>query len=242
MQQKLKRIVGAALLALAAVPQSANHLTQSAAAQEKPAAQANPRPPAERFDMQVRADFFAGLAGDRGRFDKAMKLTEEILAKNPKHAEALVWHGSGVFTRAGLAFRKGDTNTGLALWQKGLDEMQTAVTLEPENVGVLIPRAAVLLEASKYVPMPDMVRKLLETAVNDYEKVLRLRQGYFQQVAAHGRGDLLSALASGWQRLGKEEQARAYTQRIVSELPGTAYAERAKNWQTKARMPRTWPS
>src|SRR6266545_692936 len=108
----------------------------------------------KRFDFLVREDVFAGLAGDRARFDKAMKLCEETLAKNPKHAEAMVWHGGGVLTQAGWAFQAGDMRKGGALWRKGLDEMNAAVALEPDNIGVLIPRAAVLLEASKHVPVP----------------------------------------------------------------------------------------
>jgi len=50
-----------------------------------------------RFDMQVRNDFFAGFGGDVAAFDRGMKACEQVLAQNPKHAEALVWHGGGVF-------------------------------------------------------------------------------------------------------------------------------------------------
>src|SRR5215467_9769056 len=62
----------------------------------------------ERFDMKVRADFFSGFAGDRDAFNRAMKVCDETLAKNPKHAEALVWHGSGLLFISGDDFRKGD--------------------------------------------------------------------------------------------------------------------------------------
>src|ERR1051326_6901329 len=49
-----------------------------------------------RFDFLVREDFFAGMAGNREAFNRAMKVCEDALAKNPKHAEAMVWHGSGL--------------------------------------------------------------------------------------------------------------------------------------------------
>src|SRR5262245_9679191 len=155
----------------------------------------------KRFDFLVREDIFAGLAGDRARFDKAMKLCEDTLAKNPKHAEAMVWHGGGVLTRAGWAFQAGDMRQGGALWRKGLDEMNAAVALEPDNIGVLIPRAAVLLEASKHVPVPGSAIELLETAVNDYEKVLRFQQSYFDKLTTHSRAELMTALGYGWPRL-----------------------------------------
>jgi len=64
----------------------------------------------QRFDMLVREDFFAGMSGDSARFDKAMKVTEETLSKDPNHAEAKVWHGSGVFFRAGQCSKKGISN------------------------------------------------------------------------------------------------------------------------------------
>lgn len=47
----------------------------------------------QRFDMLVREDFFSGFAGDADALERAMKKCEEILAKDPKNAEALVWHG-----------------------------------------------------------------------------------------------------------------------------------------------------
>jgi tetratricopeptide (TPR) repeat protein len=191
----------------------------------------------KRFDFLVREDFFAGLAGDQQRFDKAMKVCEESLAKNPKHAEAMVWHGAGVFARAGLAFRIGDMRKGGELWQKGLDEMNAAVALAPDNVEVLIPRAAGLLEASKHVPVPAKARELLETAVNDYEKVLLLQQSYFDKLSTHARGELLSALGSGWHRLGDLNKAEHYFKRLAKDGAGTAYGEKAQFWLEKKALP-----
>lgn len=61
------------------------------------------------FDYNtVRADMFAGFAGDAARFAKAMEACERTLARQPKHPEALVWHGSGLFFQAGQAFQRGD--------------------------------------------------------------------------------------------------------------------------------------
>ena len=52
---------------------------------------AQPKGREPRFDELVRADFFAGVAGDAAAMDRAMRLIEETLAKNPRHPEALVW-------------------------------------------------------------------------------------------------------------------------------------------------------
>ena len=48
----------------------------------------------ERFDNVVREDLFAGFAGDADALARGLKKCDEALAKNPKHAEALVWRGA----------------------------------------------------------------------------------------------------------------------------------------------------
>ncbi|MBX7219150.1 MAG: hypothetical protein K1Y36_04325 [Blastocatellia bacterium] len=204
-------------------------------AQTKPAQVAKPgfvksTQQAERFDYVVRADFFAGMAGDQEAFDRAMKACETKLAKQPKHAEALVWHGGGLVFRSGKFFQKGDFQTGTSMWQRGIDEMNEAGTIEPNNVAVLIPRGATLLNASRFDPNPVTAKKLLQTAVDDYENVLRLQTAYFDKLSTHARGELLVGLVEGWQRLGETTKAQAYADRIKREVddPKFKYIERAQ--------------
>ena len=237
MQQRLKRIICAALLAVAAAPQLINHLTQAAAAQEKSAPPAVPGPSADRFDLIVREDIFAGMAGDAARFKKGMKLCEEALAKNPNHPEALVWHGGGLLFEGGQAFQQGDSQKGGELWQRGRAEQDRAVSLAPDNIAVLIPRAASLFGAAQNVPVKAIADELLTIAVNDYEKTLRLQQSYFDKLSAHARAELLIALAAGWHKLGKPDNARAYFLRLTKEMPGTAHAKTAQTWLEKQTLP-----
>lgn len=82
-----------------------------------------------RFDEVVRDDFFAGFRGDTARLDQGMKRCEEELAKNPRHAQALVWHGSGLSFRAGEAARRGDLVAAGELSQRGHRQMNEAVAL-----------------------------------------------------------------------------------------------------------------
>jgi hypothetical protein len=103
----------------------------------------------ERFDLRVRTYFFAGFAGNQQALDRAMKLCEEELARNPANAEALVWHGAGVFFQSGKFFQAGDPAKGGEFWQRGLAEMDNAVKIAPDNLGVRIPRGAVLLTAAR---------------------------------------------------------------------------------------------
>lgn len=120
--------------------------------------------PADRFDHLVRGKFFAGLAGDRTALEEGMKTCEDILAEHPKHAEAMVWYGVGLFQRSSEAFRAGKREQGIELFNKAMSTMDQAVELAPDHVGVRVPRGAMLLTASRFMP-PEYGRPLLDRPV-----------------------------------------------------------------------------
>jgi hypothetical protein len=192
---------------------------------------------AQRFDQMVRLEFFAGFSGDEARLDKAMTLCESILAEHPQHAEAMVWHGAGLLFRAGRSFQAGDSARGMHLFQTGLTELNGAVAIAPDNVAVLIPRGAVLLQATRTMD-PAIGRPLLEQAVADYEKVLTIQGGHFDTLGDHPRGELLFGLAEGSARLGRLDKARAYFERLVSDVPGSGQTERARQWLNTGDLPK----
>jgi hypothetical protein len=187
------------------------------------------QPPPARFDMVVRTDFFAGFAGDEARLKRAMETCERTLADEPTHAEAMVWHGSGLFFQAGGAFRQGDTARGLELYGRGMKEMDDAVALAPNNVAVLIPRGAVLLTGTRFMP-PDQAAPLIQKAVGDYEKTLTLQTagGQFEGLGDHPKGELLFGIADGYSRLGQLEKARVYFERLVKDAGGSGHVGQAQ--------------
>jgi tetratricopeptide (TPR) repeat protein len=193
---------------------------------------------AGRFDMVVRGDFFAGFAGDQARLARGMEACERVLAANPNHAEAMVWHGSGLAFSAGMAFQKGDMKTGGELWERGIQEMDKAAALEPDNVGVRIPRGALLLQATQNMP-PEMGRALLEKAVGDYEHVLALQSAYFHTLGDHPKGELLFGLAEGYSRLGQPEKARLYFDRLIRDAPTSGQAPKAQAWLATGAIPKS---
>ncbi|HUS64031.1 MAG TPA: hypothetical protein VMZ28_05785 [Kofleriaceae bacterium] len=181
----------------------------------------------ERFDELVRDDFFAGLLrGDDAAMARAVKLCEERLARDPQHGEALAWHGASLIAQAQKRFRTGDQAGGIELWRKGLGEMDRAVELHPDDVGTRIPRGAVLLAASPFVP-PAQRDVLLDKALSDYERALELQRPRFAKLSRHARSMLLYGLADGWRRRGDAERARTYYQELSVAARGTAYGERA---------------
>lgn len=192
----------------------------------------------ERFDNEVRADMFAGMAGDAAALDRAMKLCEVTLASDPDNAEALVWHGAGLSFQASIAFRNGDYAKGGPMVGRAFREMDTAVAKKPDSLGVLIPRGATLIEYARHDPSPDRARAELEKGLGDYEKVLALQKADWANRPLHARGELLSGLADGWLRDGDAAKARLYAQRIVTDLPGSAYATRAQDFLGAAPPPK----
>lgn len=190
----------------------------------------------QRFDYLVRADFFAGIAGDEARLTRAIDLCERTLEANPRHPEALVWHGASLLVRAAQAFRQGDMAAGGPLFDRGLKEMSEAVTLAPDDPGVLIPRGAVLLEATRQMP-PDMARPLLQSAVQNYERVLEIQAPRFATLGDHPKGELLFGLADGWARLGDPEKARRYFERLIADAPTSGQAPKARAWIATGTVP-----
>jgi tetratricopeptide (TPR) repeat protein len=192
----------------------------------------------ERFDpFQVQLDFFAGMmSGDEARFQRAMTATEKELAANPDNGSALVWHGLGVAMLSQRQAQAGNLQGAMAMLQKGLAEMARAVELEPDNIGVRIPRGSALREISREMP-PGMSEPLLEAARTDFQHAFDLQKARLDQVATpHPLGELLQGLGDIYSRQGKPDEAAKYYMMIQERLPGTEYAARGAEW-TATRQP-----
>jgi tetratricopeptide (TPR) repeat protein len=181
----------------------------------------------ERFDYEVRDDMFRAFGGNEAAFKNAMAKIEEMLARNPDHAEALVWRGAGTYWKAGQAYRAADAVGARALAAAAMADMDRALALAPRSIGVLIPRAAVLLVAARNQPDPARARELAARAAADYETAFSLRTLDFARLGQHNRGEYLSGLAEAWALAGERDKSETYLRRILAELPGSPYAERA---------------
>ncbi len=193
-----------------------------------PEARSQERPPA-RFDHVVRNDFFAGFAGDAAALERAMTATAEVLAAEPNHAQALVWRGAGMFGQAGAAFRSGDRDKGMQLWTESLAMMDRAVGLEPDSIGVRIPRGATLMTAARFVP-EQMKMDLVKRALSDYERAFELQKESMERLSMHAKGELLMGLADLNESAGNAARSREFLDRVTKEMPGTPYGRRAQLW------------
>ena len=189
----------------------------------------NPPTESTRFDLTVREDYFAGFGGDSEALERGMKASQKVLDSNANHAEAMVWLGGGQVFQSGQKFSKGNVVEGMKLWQTGLANMNRASALEPENIGVLIPRAAVLMPASRNLPKP--VRdEVLTGVLNDFLRVYELQKNELDQIGEHPLGELRMGLADVYRSLGKLEESKVHLEAVAKELPGTDYATEAQKW------------
>ena len=188
--------------------------------------------------MKVRNYFFAGLAGDAASLQKGMKICEDILANDPKQPEALVWHGTGLVSESREAYQKGDQQKGAELWQRGLDEMDQAEAMAPNDLGVRIVRGSVLLIATQYLP-EEASRPLIEKGLSDYEKAYSVQGPDLSRLGTHKSGELMIGMADAYARLGQQDKAQQWFERIQKDLPGSPYAKSASTWlETKTLAPR----
>jgi tetratricopeptide (TPR) repeat protein len=181
----------------------------------------------ERFDYQVRDDMFRAFGGNEAALKNALAMIEEKLSEDPDHAEALVWRGAAQYWQAGRAFGAGDIAGARALAATGLADMDRAIALQPRTIGVLVPRAAVLLTAARNQRDSERARDLAARAAADFETAFAIRRPAFQQLGQHNRGEYLSGLAESWALAGDADKAESYLRRILAELPNSPYAERA---------------
>ena len=191
-------------------------------------------PAQEPIDIKTAGmDLLGALTGDMEKFERGMQTLEALVAKNPLDPNVKVLHGNGLFARSGVAAQKGDIQNAMKLWQSALDEMSQAVELAPDNIFVRARRGVVLISASRSSGLPPaMARPITQLAIGDFEKVLEIREKEqtLSQRSTHQRGELLTGIADGWNRLGNSEKARGYFERITRDLEGTVYERKAKAW------------
>jgi hypothetical protein len=117
------------------------------------------------------------------------------------------------------------------MWQQGLAEVNRARELAPDDMGVQIGRSALLLgmASSGFDPEDTEGRRLLESAVRDYEAVYEVRKSQLARLSSHSRGELLFGLAVGWSRLGNAAETRRYLESIIRECAGSDYEKEARS-------------
>lgn len=183
----------------------------------------------ERFDLEVREDIFAGFEGDEDALKRGEEKCEQALKENAKNAEAKVWLGAVRVFKAGKLFQQNKPLEAMPIWNQGQKDMDDAVALDPDNVGVRIPRASVLLPSARNTPA--MVREpILKKVREDFEYIYNKQAKHLDELGEHSRGELRMGLADTYRLLGQIEKSNEHLEALAKELPDTEYASVAKKW------------
>jgi len=184
---------------------------------------------AASIDRLVRADFMAGMGGDKDAFARALKTTEEAIKENPKNAEALAWQAVALWYQTGVAFQSGDMQKTQELFGQAMEKFDTAVQMAPDSVSVRSTRGRVMVQAIQVVP-DEVKAQILALALEDYSKLHELQKESLGKLSAHAKGELLMGLAVLQDASGEKEKAQELVRRVAREMAGTPYGATAKSW------------
>jgi tetratricopeptide (TPR) repeat protein len=182
------------------------------------------------FDYtSVQRDILMGIGGNGEALKRGMEVCEKTLAEHPDHPGALVFHGIGL-----LAQSQGNPE----IFPKALSEMDRGAELDPQNLGVRIPRGSVLIVMSRQMPDSPWRQAQIEKARADFQYAFDTQKEHLSSLGTHPLGELLQNLGDIYSRLDKPDEAQKYYALIQSMLPESVYSRRAAQWlTTKQTLP-----
>jgi tetratricopeptide (TPR) repeat protein len=195
-----------------------------------------PEPPIADARLTVhtllREDIFAGfLQNDLARLARAEKNAEQLLASRPaERASVLAWQGSIALTRAAMASEANQPEQFRQHYRRAQDLFTEAMKLGPDNVGVFAITGGSQVSIADRLPAAE--RKAgWELGYSAYQQLWKLQSQIIEKLPLHHKGEVLSGLAQTADRTGRREEAAAQIERILTLLPDTPYASRARQWK-----------
>ena len=195
-----------------------------------------PEPPITDARLTVhtllREDIFAGfLQGDVTRMARAEKNADLLLASRPAdRAAILAWQGSIALTRAAMANDAKQPVQFRQQYQRAQTLFTEAMKLGPDNVGVFAITGGTQVSIADRLPA-DERKASWELGYNAYQQLWKMQGQGIEKLPLHHKGEVLSGLAQTADRTGRREEAAAGVERILTLLPDTPYATRARQWK-----------
>lgn len=195
-----------------------------------------PEPPITDARLTVhtllREDVFAGfLQGDTARMARAEKNADLLLASRPADRPSiLAWQGSLAMTRAVMANEANQPAQFRQLYRRAQDLFAEAMKLGPEVVGVFAITGGTQVSIADRLP-PEERKAAWELGYSAYQQLWKMQGQIIEKLPLHHKGEVLSGLAQTATRTGRSDEAAANIDRILTLLPDTAYANRARQWK-----------
>ena len=154
----------------------------------------------------------------------AAGIFEQLIKQDAKNAEYRSRHGSILTMKGRDAWFPLEK---MRQVNNGLEEMDKAVALAPDNV------AARLTRANTCYALPGIFNRI-NTAVDDCQYLCRLFEKNPGTYSESLRMKTRLLLASSLQRTGRKEESRSVLEKIIAEASGSSYAEEAKKMLAKS--------
>ncbi len=170
-----------------------------------------------KFDDALMADFSNGMQGDSASYERAMAKANKILAANPKDSQTLVWAGSATLAQSGQAFMSGNFAEGGKMWAEGRRKMDDAVSLDGENIEVLIVRGSTYIGASAKYPVKEEADKLRSLGTADLEKIISSTEGKTDGKSVGIRTKAINIFVKHYTETGDKEKAESYKKMLTAK-------------------------
>lgn len=180
----------------------------------------------------VREDIFAGfLQNDLTRLARAEKNIELLLASRPGDRPGLLaWQGSTALTRAANAYEAKQPDQFRQQYRRAQDLFAEAMKLGPADVGVHAVTGGSQITLADRLPAQERAASW-ELGYTAYQRLWALQGQVIEKLPLHHKGEVLSGLAQSAQRTGRTEEAAMQLDRILTLMPDTVYANRARQWK-----------
>jgi hypothetical protein len=196
----------------------------------------SPEPPITDTRLTVhtllREDIFAGfLQGDLARMARAEKNADLLLASRPMDRPAiLAWQGGIALTRAVMANDAKQADQFRQQYRRAQDLFAEAMKLAPNDVGVFAITGGSQVSIADRLPAAER-KAAWELGYTAYQRLWKMQEQMIENLPLHHKGEVLSGLAQTADRTGRREEADAGVDRILTLLPDTPYASRARQWK-----------
>lgn len=196
----------------------------------------SPEPPITDTRLTVhtllREDIFAGfLQGDLARMARAEKNADLLLASRPMDRPGiLAWQGSLALTRAVMANEAKQPDQFQQHYRRAQDLFAEAMTLGPNDVGVFAITGGSQVTIADRLP-PAERNVAWELGYRAYQRLWTMQEQMIEKLPLHHKGEVLSGLALTADRTGRRDEADAGVDRILTLMPNTPYASRARQWK-----------
>jgi len=195
-----------------------------------------PEPPITDARLTVhtllREDVFAGfLQGDVTRMARAEKNAELLLASRPMDRPSiLAWQGGLTLTRAVMANEAKQPERFLQHYRRAQELFAEAMKLGPNEVAVFAISGGSQVTLADRLPAAER-KTAWELGYTAYQQLWKMQEQMIEKLPLHHKGEVLSGLAQTADRTGRREEAAAGVERILTLLPDTSYANRARQWK-----------